>query len=225
VLITGPVGSGKTTTLASMIQMINNKQAFHIITLEDPIEYIFQHKKCVIEQRSMGYDSISYSLSLKEIMHQSPDIVVVGEIHDRDTIREALRIAEAGVLVFATFHTPTAADTLNRLINFFPKEEEQIRFQISLAVRGIFSQQLIPLYQKQGVIPAWENLIINERVIPVIREGSIQQIDNIIETSSKFGMRSMDQSLKDLYKKKLISKSDFLLRLRHKEDQLDAEEK
>ena len=217
VLITGPVGSGKTTTLASMLDLINKTKSMHIITLEDPVEYIFNHNKCVFEQRFIGYDCPNITLALKEIMHQNPDIVVIGEIHDAQTIRETLRIAEAGVLVFATFHTPTAKDTINRIINFFPGEEKEIQFQLSMVMRGVFSQQLIPRYQQSGLVPAWETLVVNERVVPIIREGTTQQIDTVIETSSKYGMCSMDQSLTNLYNKKLISKSDYIARLRSKE--------
>lgn len=232
VLVTGPAGGGKSTTLACMIRMIKDNDAVHIITLEEPIEYLFKHGKGAIEQRSIPYDSPSFPLALKGILRHSPDVVVVGEMHDPETLRHTLRVAESGILVLATFHTATASDTLNRLINFFPKEEEQIRLQLSLVLRGVFSQQLIPIHRKQGLIPAWELLIVNERVMPIIREGSIQQIDNVIETSSKFGMQSMDQNLLDLYNKKLIGKDNLLLRLRHrgleaiaqKEDFLSADE-
>ncbi|MFH1777104.1 MAG: PilT/PilU family type 4a pilus ATPase [Candidatus Omnitrophota bacterium] len=217
VLVTGPVGGGKSTTLACVIRMKNNNDALHIITLENPIEYLFEHGKSVIEQREIPYDSPSFSVALQDVFRQSPDVVVVGEIHDQATMRETLRVAESGILVLATFHTSTAADTINSVINFFPKEEVQIRFQLSLVLRGVFSQQLIPVYQKQGVIPAWEWLVVTESVSSIIREGNIQQIDNVIETGAKFGMQSMDQSLMNLYTRKLISKNDLFLRLRYKE--------
>ena len=232
VLVTGPAGGGKSTTLACMVRMINDSDALHIITLEDPIECLFKHGRGVIEQRAIPYDSPSFSYALKEILRQTPDVVVVGEMRDPETLRHTLRVAESGILVLATFHTASASDTLNRLINFFPREEEQLRLQLSLVLRGVFSQQLIPMHQKHGVIAAWEVLIVNERVAPLIREGNIQQIDNVIETSSKFGMQSMDQNLLNLYNRKLISKDELLLRLRHrgpetlaeKEDFLSAEE-
>jgi twitching motility protein PilT len=215
VMVTGPAGGGKSTTLACLLRIINDSDSLHIITLEDPIEYLFKHNKSVVEQRSIPDDSPSFADSLKEILRQTPDVVVVGEIRDPETLRHTLRVAESGTLVLATFHTATASDTLNRIINFFPREEEQIRMQLSLILRGIFSQQLIPMYQKQGLVPAWEALIVNERVTPLIREGNIQQIDNVIVTSSKFGMQSMDQTLLSLYNRKLISREDLLLRLRH----------
>jgi len=216
VLVTGPAGGGKSTTLTCMVRLINENDAVHIITLEEPIEYLLKHNKSVIEQRSIPEDSPSFSYALEEVLRQSPDVVVVGEIHNPETLRHTLRVAESGILVLATFHTASASDTLNRLINFFPKEEEQTRLQLSLILRGIFSQQLIPMYQKQGLIPAWEVLMVNDRVAPIIREGNIQQIDNVIETSSKFGMQSIDQSLLSLYNRKLISKENLLLRLRHR---------
>ncbi len=216
VLVTGPSGGGKSTTLACMIRLINDNQPVHIVCLEEPIEYLFKHSKGVIEQRAIPYDSPSFACALKGVLRHSPDVVMVGEIRDPETLRYTLRVAESGILVFATFHTATASDTLNRLVNFFPGEAEQIRLQLSMVLRGIFSQQLIPMYQKQGVIPAWEILTVNERVSHIIREGGIQQIDNIVETGSKFGMQSMDQCLLDLHKRKLISKADLLLRLRHR---------
>jgi len=224
VLVTGPAGGGKSTTLACILRIINDNDSLHIITLEDPIEYLFKHNKSVIEQRSIPDDSPSFGESLKEILRQSPDVVVVGEIRDPETLRHTLRVAESGTLVLATFHTATASDTLNRIINFFPKEEDQIRMQLSLILRGVFSQQLIPVHQKQGLVPAWEALIVNERVAPLIREGNIQQIDNVIVTSSKFGMQSMDQTLVSLYKRRLISKEDLLIRLRHMNAEVVAEE-
>lgn len=223
VIVSGPAGGGKSTTLSAMIRMISDNQSLHIITLEDPIECLFKHSKSVIEQRSIPYDSPSFSQALKEILRQSPDVVVVGEIRDAETLRQTLRIAESGILVLITFHTATASDTISRLTNFFPKEEEQIRFQLSLVLRGVFSQQLIPMHQKQGVLPAWEVLIMNERTIPLIRDGNIQQLDNAIETGSKFGMQSMDQTLMNLYKRKLISKETLTLRLNCKETDLIIE--
>ncbi len=224
VLITGPAGSGKSTTLTCMLRMINENDSVHIVTLEEPIEYLLKHDKSVIEQRSIPEDSSSFAYALEEVLRQSPDVVVVGEIRDPETLRHTLRVAESGVLVMATFHTATALDTLNRLVTFFPKEEEQTRLQLSLTLRAIFSQQLIPMYQQQGLIPAWEALIVNSRVAPIIKEGSIQQVDNVIETSSKFGMQSMDQSLLSLYDRKLISKENLILRLRHRGAEALAEE-
>ena len=233
VLVTGPSGGGKSTTLACMIRMLNDAEAFHIITVEENIEYLFKHNKSVIEQRSIPHDSPSFSCAIKESLYQSPDVVVVGEILDAETLRQILRVAESGILVLATFHTATTSDTIDRLINFFPGEESQVRLQLTLVLRGVFSQQLIPMYQKQGVVPAWEVLNINERIKPLIREGSIQQINNVIETGAKFGMQSMDQTLLNLYNKKLISKEDCQLRLRYrtidglaqKGDYLSAEKK
>ena len=217
VLVTGPTGNGKSTTLASMIRILNNECSYHIITVEEPIEYLFKHNKSIVEQRSIPYDAPSFGVALKEALRQNPDVVIVGEIRDSETMRLTLRLAESGILTMATFHTPTAVETINRILNFFPGEEEQIRRQLSLVLRGVFSQQLIPLEQKKGLIPIWEMLIVNERVATLIREGNIHQIGNVIETGSKLGMQSMDQSLLSLYQRKLISKKDFLLRIKDKE--------
>jgi len=217
VLITGPAGGGKSTTLASIIKILNDEASYHIITVEEPIEYLFKHNKSIIEQRDIPYDSPSFSVALDDALRQNPDVIVVGEVREPQTLRATLRIAESGILVLATFHTPTATETLNRLLNFFPGEEHQIQRQLSMVLRGIFSQQLVPLFQKKGLIPAWEVLIVDERVATLLREGNIHQIDNVIETSAKAGMQSMSQSLISLYQRNLISKKEFISRIKDKE--------
>lgn len=217
VMVTGPTGGGKSTTLAAMIRILNDEYPYHIITVEEPIEYLFKHNKSIIEQREIPYDAPSFSIALDEALRQNPDVLIVGEIRDPQSLRSTLRIAESGILTMATFHTPTAIETLNRLLNFFPGEEAQIQRQLSLVLRGIFSQQLVPFFQKQGLVPAWEVLIITERVSTLVRDGNIHQINNVIETSSKAGMQSMSQSLISLYERKLISKNEFLLRIKDKD--------
>ena len=217
VLVTGPTGGGKSTTLAAMVRMLNDEYPYHIVSIEEPIEYLFKHNKSIVEQRDIPYDTPSFSVALSEVLRQNADVVVVGEIIDPQTLRATLRIAESGILTMATFHTPTAAETLNRLLNFFPGEEAQIQRQLSLVLRGIFSQQLIALFQKSGLVPAWEVLLVNERIATLLRDGNIHQINNVIETGSKMGMQSMAQSLISLYERKLISKKDLLLRIKDKE--------
>jgi twitching motility protein PilT len=170
-----------------------------------------------VEQRDIPYDTPSFSVALNEVLRQNADVVVVGEIVEPQTLRATLRIADSGILTMATFHTPTAVETLNRLLNFFPGEEVQIQRQLSLVLRGIFSQQLIPLFQKNGLIPAWEVLLVNGRVATLLRDGNIHQINNVIETGSKMGMQSMAQNLISLYERKLISKRDLLLRIKDRE--------
>jgi twitching motility protein PilT len=217
VLVTGATGGGKSTTLASMLRIFNDEYAYHIITVEDPIEYLFKHNKSIIEQRSIPQDAPSFSSALKEALRQNPDVVVVGEIRDDETMRLTLNLAESGILTLATFHTASASDSINRILNFFPGEEEHVRRQLALILRGVFSQQLIPLSAKKGMVPAWEVLIVDERVATLIREGNLHQIDNVIETGSKLGMQSMDQTLISLFKRKLINRKEFLLRVRDKD--------
>ena len=214
ILVTGPTGGGKSTTLASMVRILNDEYPYHIVSIEEPIEYLFKHNKSIVEQRDIPYDAPSFSVALTEVLRQNADVLVVGEIIDPQTLRSTLRIAESGILAMATFHTPTATETLNRLLNFFPGEEVQMQRQLSLVLRGIFSQQLIPLFQKSGVIPAWEVLIVSERVATLLRDGNIHQINNVIETGSKAGMQSMTQSLISLYERKLISQKELLLRIK-----------
>jgi len=217
VLVTGPTGGGKSTTLAAMVRILNDEYPYHIISVEEPIEYLFKHNKSIIEQREIPYDAPSFSVALDEALRQNPDVLIVGEIRDPESLRATLRIAESGILTMCTFHTPTASETINRLLNFFPGEEAQIQRQLSLVLRGIFSQQLVPLFGKQGLVPAWEVLLVTERVATLLRDGNIHQINNVIETGSKAGMQSMSQSLISLYERKLISKKEFLLRIRDKD--------
>lgn len=217
ILVTGSTGSGKSTTLATMINMINESFPYHIITIEDPVEYIFLHKKSIVEQRSIPEDALSFSIALRNILRQSPDVLMIGEMRDRETVSTAITAAETGVLVLSTLHTSTASETVNRIINFFPPDEQvQVRIQVASVLKGVFSQQLIPSSTRKGVVPAWEVLIGLDKVANVIREGSLHQLDNIIETSFKDGMQSMDQTLLNLFKRKLITQEELLRRIRDK---------
>ena len=209
VLVTGPTGSGKSTTLASMINYINHTKDRHIITLEDPIEYIFSHKKSVIEQREVGLDTLNFANALRASLREDPDVILVGEMRDYETISIALTAAETGHLVFSTLHTIGAASTVDRIIDVFPShQQQQIRVQIAMTLQGIISQQLLTKQDQLGRVAAFETLVANTAVCNNIREGKSHQINNIIQTNAKSGMKLMDDSLCDLCKQGLISRED-----------------
>jgi twitching motility protein PilT len=206
ILLTGPTGCGKSTTLASMIELINQERASNIITLEDPIEFSFESKKSIIKQRQLGSDMISFSEALKHIVRQDPNVVMVGEMRDLETISSAITLAETGHLVLATLHTYNAAQTIDRIIDIFsPHQQSQIRMQISMTLNGIISQRLVPKIGG-GRIAAREILINTPATSNLVRENKISQIKTVIQTGSKIGMVTMDQDLKDLYNKKKITK-------------------
>ncbi|MCX5781587.1 MAG: type IV pilus twitching motility protein PilT [Elusimicrobia bacterium] len=206
VLVTGATGSGKTTTLASMINFLNENRTSHIITIEDPIEYVHSHKKCIINQREVGSDTFSFPTALKYVLRQDPDIILIGEMRDLETISAALTIAETGHLVFATLHTTDAASSINRMIDVFPPHQQaQIRSQLSLVLQAVFSQQLLPHISGTGRILACEILIVNPAIRNLIREMKVEQIYLAMQTGSKFGMQTMNQVLCDLYARQKIS--------------------
>jgi twitching motility protein PilT len=209
VLVTGPTGSGKSTTLASMVDKINGERQEHIITIEDPIEYLHPHKKCLVNQREVNADTKSFKDALKYILRQDPDVVLVGEMRDLETIEAALTIAETGHLTFATLHTNSAAQTMNRIIDVFPPHQQsQVRAQLSFVLEGVMSQQLIPKIGG-GRVLALEVMIPNSAIRNLIREDKIHQIYSIMQTGqSKFGMQTLNQCLYDLYVKKQISYED-----------------
>ncbi len=211
VLVTGPTGSGKSTTLASMIDKINSERQEHIITVEDPIEYLHPHKKCLVNQREVNADTKSFKDALKYILRQDPDVVLVGEMRDLETIEAALTIAETGHLTFATLHTNSAAQTMNRIIDVFPPHQQsQVRAQLSFVLEGIMSQTLIPKIGG-GRVLALEVLVPNSAIRNLIREDKIHQIYSTMQTGqSKFGMQTLNQSLYDLYVKKQISYDDCI---------------
>jgi twitching motility protein PilT len=200
VLVTGPTGSGKSTTLSAMVEEINITEKKHIITLEDPIEYVFEDKKSVIEQRAIGVDTNSFEEALKRVMRQTPDVIMVGEMRDRETIERALNAAEMGSLVFATLHTPDAPQTVDRIVDVFePEHQHQIRVQFASTIRAVISQTLLTRSDGKGRIAAFEILIGTNGVSNAIREGKIEQIYNIIKSGGQFGMKLLDDFLKELY--------------------------
>ena len=211
VLLVGPVGHGKSTTIASLIDCINHNQAKHIITIEDPIEYVYEQDKCIINQREVYQDSKSFSTALKAVFREDANVVVVGEMRDLETISTALTAAETGHLIFATLHTNDCPQTIDRIIDVFPSHQQnQVRMQLASTLLGIVSQRLVPRIDG-GRIPAMEILMKNHAVENLIREGKIYQIDNVIETSLEQGMISMDRSLAELVKAGIISLDNALL--------------
>lgn len=211
ILITGPTGTGKTTTLAAMVDWINNHRDCHIVTLEDPIEYIHRHKKSIISQREIGYDSNSYSSALRSVLRQDPDVILIGEMRDLESISIALTAAETGQLVLSTLHTIGAAKTIDRIIDVFPPHQQhQIRTQLSMVLQGVISQQLIPLKKGNGRIAATEIMMTTSAISNLIRENKVHQINNVIQTSGIKSMKSMDTSLLELLKQDKITVEDAI---------------
>lgn len=206
VLVTGATGAGKSTTLASVIDKINAIKSVHIITIEDPIEYLFRHKKSIVVQRELGSDTKSFPNALRSVLREDPDVILVGEMRDLETISAAITAAETGHLVFATLHTNTAAQSIDRIIDVFPPhQQQQIRIQLSNNLSAIFSQQLLPRKDGGGLVLATEVLIVTPAVRNLIRENKTYQINTIIQTSRDLGMQTMNQSLKDLFDRGLIT--------------------
>ena len=219
ILVTGPTGSGKSTSLAAMVNHINTNFAHHIITIEDPIEYLHQHKQCVINQRELGGDTLSFANALRASLREDPDILLVGEMRDMETIALAITAAETGHLVFATLHTNNAAESIDRIIDVFPPgQQEQIRVQLSNNIIAIISQQLLPRASGPGRIPANEIMVATPAVRNLIRENKTHQIPSIIQTSAAAGNVTMDQCLRDLYMKGLITLEEALTRCMNVEE-------
>ncbi|MDA8401739.1 MAG: type IV pilus twitching motility protein PilT [Deltaproteobacteria bacterium] len=210
VLVTGPTGSGKTTTLASMIDEINQTRHEHIITIEDPIEYVFPHKGCLVNQREIGQDSSSFSEALRHILREDPDVVLVGEIRDMETMEAALTIAETGHLTFGTLHTNSAVQTISRVIDIFPPNQQpEVRSSLSLSLVAVLSQTLIPRIDTAGRVLAAELMIPNAAIRNLIRENKIHQIYSQLQLGQeKFGMQTLNQALASLVNKKIISEED-----------------
>jgi twitching motility protein PilT len=207
ILVTGPTGSGKSTTLAAMVDKVNRDRHEHIITIEDPIEYLHPHKNCLVNQREVHSDTHSFSNALRAALRQDPDVVLIGELRDLDTTETALRIAETGHLTFGTLHTNSAYSTINRVIDIFPAHQQsQIRAQLSLVLEGILCQSLLPRASGGGRVMAMEVLVPNAAIRNLIREDKVHQIYSMMQTGQeKFGMQTFNQSLATLYFKKLIT--------------------
>src|SRR6266487_37288 len=207
VLVTGPTGSGKSTTLAAMIDKINTERAEHILTIEDPIEYIHQHKGCLVNQREVHSDTRSFTMALRAALREDPDIVLIGEMRDLETIESALRIAETGHLTFATLHTNSAVSTINRIIDVFPSmQQAQVRAQLSLTLEGILCQTLLPKADGRGRIMAMEVLIPNPAIRNLIREDKVHQIYSMMQTGQDIhGMQTFNQALASIYHRRVIS--------------------
>jgi twitching motility protein PilT len=205
ILLTGPTGCGKSTSLAAIIDLINKERTCNIVTLEDPIEFVFESNKSIIRQRQYGFDFLSFPNALKHVVRQDPNVIMVGEMRDLETIASTITLAETGHLVLATLHTPNAAQTIDRIIDIFPPhQQDQIRMQLSMSLIGVISQQLIPT--GDGRLAAREIMINTPAIANLVRENKVAQIKTIIQTSADDGMISMDQSLKNLVKEKLIDK-------------------
>lgn len=211
-LVTGPTGSGKTTSLASMINFLNDNYDRHIITLEDPIEYYHQHKKCLLNQREIGSDIPSFSEGIKRALRMDPDVILVGEMRDLETIHAAIEAAETGHIVFGTLHTNSASATINRIIDVFPQEsQDQIRTQLGSALIGVLSQTLLPK-KPSGVIAAYEMMVVTPAIANLIRENKVYRIDSSIQTGGKEGMFLMDETLFRHWRNGLVEKEEALLK-------------
>jgi twitching motility protein PilT len=211
VLVTGPTGSGKSTTLACLINLINQRRHSHILTIEDPIEFVYDNKNSIIRQREIGQQSHSFGAALKHALRQDPDVVMVGEMRDLETIGAALTMAETGHLVFATLHTTDAAQTIDRIIDVFPAhQQQQVRTQLSSVLKAVVCQTLLPRLNDKGRIAAREIMVVTSAIANLIREGKTHQIYGAIDTGARVGMVSLDKALADLLKRNLISMEDAM---------------
>ena len=223
VLVTGPTGSGKTTTLAAMIDKVNRERHEHIVTIEDPVEYLHEHKNCLVNQRELLADTHSFSNSLRSVLRQDPDVVLIGEMRDHETVEAALRIAETGHLTFATLHTNSAAQTINRIIDIFPAHQQaQIRAQLSFVLEGIMCQTLLPRASGKGRALAMEILVPNSAIRNLIREDKVHQIYGMMQAGqAKHGMMTFNQSLATLYFRRAITMQTALARSSHADELQD----
>ena len=209
ILVCGPAGSGKSTSIASMIEYMNGTKEKHIVTIEDPIEFLFKDDKSIINQRELSLDVHTYPLALRHVTQQSPDVIYIGTIRDTETMRAAIVAAELGVLVFSTFHTVNSVQTIERIINFFPPHlHNEVRMQLSLMLKGVLSLRLLPRKDGNGRIPAYESMVVTPTIARLIREGAITQIQPFIEEGELFGMRAFKQSLVRLVQNGLVTEED-----------------
>ncbi|MBI2848991.1 MAG: type IV pilus twitching motility protein PilT [Chloroflexi bacterium] len=213
VLVTGPTGSGKSTTLAAMIDYLNERESRHVVTIEDPIEFLHQDKRCVIAQRELGGDTHSFANALKHVLRQDPDVILIGEMRDVDTIAVAITAAETGHLVLATLHTTSASQTVDRIIDVFPPaQQQQIRMQLSLVLEGILCQILLPTADGQGRVVAVEVLLANPAVRNLIREAKTHQIPTIMQLSAQMGMQTLDQALASVVRRGIVTREEAMAR-------------
>lgn len=211
ILVTGTTGSGKSTTLAAMINHINKTRRCHIVTVEDPIEFLYNDDKAVINQREVGFDTLSFSDALKHVLRQAPDVILIGEMRDLETISTSVSAAETGHLVLSTLHTIDAVQTIERIINYFPSYlHNQIRLELSLCLRGVICQRLIPRKDKKGRVPAVEIMVNSPTVKKLLLEGRTVEIPQVIEKGQNYGMQTFNQSIYELYKKGIISLDDAM---------------
>ena len=222
ILVTGPTGSGKTTTLTSMLDFINVNRACHIITIEDPIEFYHTHKKSVVTQREIGADVPSFAEAIRRALRQDPDVILVGEMRDLETMGAAITAAETGHLVFGTLHTTGSASTVDRMVGAFPTDQQgQIRMQLSVGLVAVISQLLIPRIDKPGRVAAFEIMVNTPSIASMIRDGNTHRITSDIQTGAKYGMRTLDSHLLELYTSGMISYEEFISKSRDPDTQLE----
>jgi len=218
-LVTGPSGSGKSTTLAAMIGYLNEREPRHVVTIEDPIEFVHEDKRCLISQRELGADTTSFAAALKHALRQDPDVIMVGEMRDLETIALALTAAETGHLVLATLHTPSAAQTIDRIIDSFPPhQQQQVKVQLSQVLEAVLCQTLVPRADRSGRAAAVEVMVATAAIRNLIREGKTFQILNVIQTGSQYGMQTLDQALASLCQRGIITEDDALARCANDEE-------
>jgi twitching motility protein PilT len=212
VLVTGPTGSGKSTTLAAMVELINEERSLHIITVEDPIEYVYTARKSILSQREVGDDTKSFSLALRHVLRQDPDVILIGEMRDLETMQAAITAAETGHLVFSTLHTTSAAQTIDRIVDVFPPHQQaQIRSQLSITLQAVITQKLLRRANTKGRVPATEILMATPALRNLIREAKGYQLYGQIEMGKEYGMHTMEQNLSELLKKGIIMREDALM--------------
>ncbi|NLW17207.1 MAG: type IV pilus twitching motility protein PilT [Firmicutes bacterium] len=210
ILVTGPTGSGKSTTLAAMIDKINRERAEHILTIEDPIEFLHRHERSIVNQREVGSDTRSYAHGLRAALREDPDVILIGEMRDLETTQAAVSAAETGHLVLATLHTPGAAEAVHRILDIFPPyQQQQIRTQLALVLQAVISQQLLRRADRPGRVVAAEVLVVTPAIRNLIREGKVHQIHSMMQAGGQLGMQTMEQALQSLYQRGVISKAQM----------------